>query len=71
MLIADPSLRAAGDRWRFDVPIESASPFDSYAAAASLVSLLAGEVLAALGPVGAARVAEVDRTYATLAELES
>lgn len=71
VLIVDPSLPASGDRRRFDVPIESASPFDSYAAAASLVSLLAGEVLAALGPVGAARVAEVDRTYTALAELES
>ena len=70
MLIADPSLRAAPGRWRFDVEIESASPFDSYAAVATLVSLLAGEVLDALGAPGAARVAAIDRAYAALGELE-
>lgn len=71
VLIADPSLRPSADRWRFDVAIESASPFDSYAAAATLVSLLAGAVLAAAGPAGAARVAAVDRTYAALQELDA
>lgn len=70
VLVADPSLRASGDRLRFDVAIESASAFDSYAAAVSLISLLAGEVLAALGPEGAARVEAVDRAYTTLSELE-
>ncbi|MGT2425461.1 MurR/RpiR family transcriptional regulator [Amnibacterium kyonggiense] len=70
VLIADPSLRPSADRWRFDVAIESASPFDSYAAAATLVSLLAGAVLTAAGPAGAAHVAAVDRTYAALRELE-
>ena len=48
----------------------SASPFDSYAAATSFVSLLAGEVLAALGPAGASRVAAIDRAYSDLRELE-
>ncbi|MBW4042811.1 MAG: MurR/RpiR family transcriptional regulator [Acidobacteria bacterium] len=70
LLIADPSLRMPGHRLRFDVAIESTSPFDSYAAAASLISLLAGEVLLALGPAGAARVAAIDRAYAELGELE-
>jgi DNA-binding MurR/RpiR family transcriptional regulator len=70
VLLADPSLRASADRWRFDVPIESASPFDSSAAAASFVSLLAGEVLAALGPAGAARVDAIARSYTDLGELE-
>lgn len=70
VLVADPSLRGPADRWRFDVAIESASPFDSYAAAATLISLLAGEVLAALGAAGAARVESIDRVYATLGELE-
>jgi hypothetical protein len=70
VLVADPSLRGAGDGWRFEVAIETASPFDSYAAATSLISLLAGEVLAATGPSGAARVAAIDRTYATLGELD-
>jgi DNA-binding MurR/RpiR family transcriptional regulator len=71
VLIADPSLRASGDRWRFDVAIESASAFDSYAAAVSFVSLLAGDVLAVLGPEGAARVEAIDRAYADLHELEA
>ena len=71
MLLADPSLRGAGDalalrRARSSPP----PPFDSYAAAASLISLLAGEVLAALGPAGAARVSAIDRAYAVLGELE-
>ena len=70
VLLADPSLRASAHRLRFDVAIESTSPFDSYAAAASLVSLLAGEVLTVLGPAGAARVAAIDRAYADLGELE-
>lgn len=70
VLVADPSLRPSADRWRFDVAIESASAFDSYAAAVSLISLLAGEVLAALGSEGAARVAAIDRAYAALGELE-
>lgn len=70
VLIVDPSLGPTDDPWRFDVAIESASPFDSYAAAASLVSLLAGEVLDALGAEGAARVTAVERTYLELQELE-
>lgn len=70
VLIADPTLRPTAARWRFDVPIESASPFDSYAAAASLVSVLAGEVLARCGAEGAERVRSIDRAYAALGELE-
>lgn len=70
LLIADPGLpHTVPVRWRFDVPVESASPFDSYAAAASLISLLAGAVLDRLGPAGAARVAAIDRRYRELGEL--
>ena len=70
VLVADPTLPPVTTRWRFDVPIESASPFDSYAAAASLVSALAGEVLTRLGPTGAARVRAIDRASAALGELD-
>lgn len=69
VLIADPSLPPSGGDWRFDVGIESTSPFDSYAAAATLVSLLAGAVLEALGETGAARVAAISTAYETLGEL--
>ena len=71
VLLADPG--AACDprvAHRFTVPIESASAFDSYAAAASLTSVLADAVLLVLGEDGAARVAAVDASYRTLAELD-
>lgn len=71
VLIADPSLPPGGGDWRFEVGIESTSPFDSYAAAATLVSLLAGAVLEALGETGAARVAAISAAYETLGELET
>lgn len=73
VLVADPSgRRFEGILDRFlEVPTASPSPFDSYAAAASLVSVLAGSVLAAAGEPGARRVAAIDRRYAELGELES
>lgn len=71
VLIADPSLPPGGGDWRFEVGIESTSPFDSYAAAATLVSLLAGAVLEALGETGAARVAAISAAYESLGELET
>lgn len=71
ILLADPSLSPAGVDWRFDVPIESTSAFDSYAAAACLVSMLAGEVLEALGDAGAARVTAIGDAYEDLAELSN
>jgi len=69
VLIADPSLPPSGSDWRFDVGIESPSPFDSYAAAAAFVSMLAGGVLEALGAAGAHRVAAIGDAYETLGEL--
>lgn len=69
VLLADPSLSPADVDWRFDVPIESTSAFDSYAAPASLVSVLAGAVLEALGDEGAARVTAIGSAYEDLAEL--
>ena len=70
LVIADPTLGRGPERWRFDVPVQSASPFDSYAAVACLLSVLAGEVLHRRGADGAARVAAVDRAYAALGELD-
>jgi len=70
LVLADPTLRRGPERWRFDVPVQSASPFDSYAAAACLLSVLAGEVLHRRGAAGAERVAAVDRAYASLGELD-
>jgi DNA-binding MurR/RpiR family transcriptional regulator len=73
VLVTDPS----GHRftgvldWTIEVPVASPSPFDSYAAAASLVSVLAGAALAASGESGAARVASIGRRYAELGELET
>ncbi|GAA4755761.1 MurR/RpiR family transcriptional regulator [Amnibacterium soli] len=70
LVLADPTLRRGPERWRFDVPVQSASPFDSYAAAACVLSVLAGEVLHRLGTAGAGRVAAIDRAYASLGELD-
>jgi DNA-binding MurR/RpiR family transcriptional regulator len=70
VLLTDPTQRPVPVRWRFDVPIESASPFDSYAAAATLVSVLAGEVLARRGAAGVDRVRAIERAYESLGELD-
>jgi len=73
VLITDPTGRrhASAADLVLECPIESASPFDSYAAAMSLVSLLAGSVLAARGSAGRQRVAAITASYARLGELES
>lgn len=70
IVVADPTLPRGPERWRFDVPVQSSSPFDSYAAAACLLSVLAGEVLQRRGASGAARVAAIDRADASLGELD-
>lgn len=73
VLLTDPSGRAlaAGVDHVLECPLASASPFDSYAAAASLVTVLAGAVHAAGGMRAAQRVASIRRRYADLGELES
>lgn len=73
VLITDPTGQryADGADWVIECPIDSPSPFDSYAAAMSLVSLLAGSVLAARGPAARERVAAITSSYARLGELES
>jgi DNA-binding MurR/RpiR family transcriptional regulator len=72
VLVTDPSGRRLGRHAAhvIECPLDSVSAFDSYAAAASVISLLASTVLARLGRAGAARVAAIDRTYGALGELE-
>ncbi|WP_210508472.1 MurR/RpiR family transcriptional regulator [Naasia sp. SYSU D00057] len=72
ILLGDPSARrhAGGMDAFLECPTATPGAFDSYAAATSLVGLLAGAVLAALGTEGAARVAAIRDRYAALGELE-
>ena len=72
VLITDPSGGRHGDafRWVIECPIEAASAFDSYAAAMSLVSLIAGGVLGARGADGRTRVTSISAGYTRLGELE-
>jgi len=51
-------------------PVDSVTAFDSYAAAASVISLLAAAVLAADLPAGRSRIAAIGETYRALDELE-
>ena len=53
-----------------EVRVDSVTAFDSYAAAASVVSLLAAAVLAAGLPAGRSRIAAIGDTYRELDELE-
>lgn len=53
-----------------EVPVDSVTAFDSYAAAASVISLLAAAVLAVDLPAGRARVAAIGAAYRELDELE-
>lgn len=67
---------AGGRRYRdrvdalIECPVETVGGFDSYAAVSSVVSLLASEVLVAVGHSGRTRVDEIGRSYAALGELE-
>jgi DNA-binding MurR/RpiR family transcriptional regulator len=53
-----------------EIRVDSVTAFDSYAAAASVISLLAAAVLAADLPAGRARIAAIGETYRELDELE-
>ena len=72
VLIADSTARRHAGKvdWWLECPLDSAGPFDSYAMAMSLVSLLANQVSAALGPQGQRRVGLVAAAYDTLGELD-
>lgn len=72
VLVADSTARrhaAAVDLW-IECPLDGVGPFDSYAAAMSLVSVLADGVLAAAGPEGRRRVGRTAELYEELEELD-
>ena len=72
VLIADETARghAAAAAYWLECPVSSTLAFDSYAAAMSLVSVLADAVLSALGRSARDRVTAISATYARLAEVE-
>ena len=53
-----------------ECPVDSVTAFDSYAAVASVISLLAAAVLAVDLPAGRARIAAIGSAYTELDELE-
>ncbi|MFI7480795.1 MurR/RpiR family transcriptional regulator [Kocuria sp. M1R5S2] len=72
LLIADGTARrhaSSVDLW-IECPLGSVGPFDSYAAAMSLVAVLADGVLAAAGEDGRRRVSRTAEVYAELDELD-
>jgi DNA-binding MurR/RpiR family transcriptional regulator len=72
VLITDPSGRRysrQADRV-IECPLDTVSAFDSYAAAASIIGLLASSVLAENLRQGGARIAAINATYGELDELE-
>ena len=70
VLVGDVTARAGEVAVRLECPVDSPSPFDSYAAAMSLVALFASAVLGERPSAGRSRVGEVTSLYADLAELE-
>lgn len=73
ILIADPSARgmaAEATLW-IECPVEGSDAFDNYAAAMSLVSVLANAVLMALGRAGRERVRDVAGIFEELGEIEA
>lgn len=73
ILLADPSARTLAVRatvW-LECPLTTASAFDSYAAAMSVVAVLADRVLERTGGSGHDRVAAIDASYRALREIES
>jgi DNA-binding MurR/RpiR family transcriptional regulator len=73
ILLTDPSGRrhAQAVDQVIEVPIDSVTAFDSYAAASSVVSLLAAAVLGESLRVGRERIAAIGSLYTSLDELES
>ena len=72
VLLGDPTARrhAAAATYWLECPVTSTLAFDSYAAAMSLVSVLADGVLSTLGRPARDRVAEISASYDRLAEVE-
>lgn len=73
VLLADPTARAlaAHATWWVECPVQARGAFDSYAAASSVVAVLADAVLARRGRTGEQRVAVIDSAYRTLGEVEA
>jgi len=73
VLLADPTARRHATRATYwlECPVASTLAFDSYAAAMSVVSVLADGVLSASGRSGQDRVSAITDSYARLAEVES
>ncbi|WP_182525312.1 MurR/RpiR family transcriptional regulator [Nocardioides dongkuii] len=72
VLVADPTALPLARRagvW-LECPVQGGLAFDSYAAAMSLVSVLADAVLSARGRPARDRVSAISRTYAALGEVE-
>ena len=72
VLVADPTAiehARTATLW-LECPVSSALAFDSYAAAMSLVSVLADGVLATLGDPAEQRVQAISRAYERMAEVE-
>lgn len=70
ILIADPTLGAQGADILLHCTIQGPLAFDSYAAAMSLISVLADGVMTARGSAGHARVSSISDTYTRLGEVE-
>lgn len=72
VLLADSTARrhAAGATCWVECPVSSSLAFDSYAAAMSLVSVLADGVLSTLGRPASRRVSEISGSYARMTEVE-
>ncbi|MCR6030601.1 SIS domain-containing protein [Nocardioides sp. zg-579] len=72
VLVADPTALPLAERvdvW-VECPVQSGLAFDSYAAAMSVVSVLADAVLSARGRPARDRVGAISRTYDLLGEVE-
>ena len=72
-LLADPTAVnfASQVTWFFETPLESLSAFDSYAAANSLICLIANGVLHRRLAEGRERISAISDVYAELSELEA
>jgi DNA-binding MurR/RpiR family transcriptional regulator len=73
ILIGDSSVRRAAEHatvW-LECPVDSPSPFDSYAAAMSTINLLATAVLAERSRDGRRRIATITGLYDAIGELEA
>jgi DNA-binding MurR/RpiR family transcriptional regulator len=73
VLLADPTARALAARttvW-LECPLTSDSAFDSYAAAMSVVAVLADRVLDRIGRPGEQRATDIDASYRSLREIEN